>query len=65
MSWEPDRPIIIENTYEAKKEYGFNYGANMIVISQYQLMALLNGKCLAWDDAEYSTFIELEKEEVK
>ena len=50
---------IIENTHEAQENFGFGYGASHLIITPEQLEALNNGKCLASNDGEYSTFISL------
>ena len=54
---------IIENTYEAAKEYGFNYGADDYIITKEDIQALLDGKALAAEvnGGEYSIFIALEE----
>lgn len=56
---------IIENTDEARAQYGYAYGADFFVISKEDIEALNNGKCLAVDinAGEYVAFITLEKEE--
>ena len=63
--FETDGFEIIENTYEAKEKFGFNYGAETHFITKEDIEALLNGKALATDisGGEYSLFIELEKVE--
>lgn len=53
---------IIENTDEAREEYGTLWGINYINISKKILKLYMNGKCLAYDDGKYSTFITLDKE---
>ena len=50
---------IIEDNDKAKKEYGLHYGVNECKISLEDIEALKQGKCLATDDGEYSTFITL------
>lgn len=52
---------IIEATKEAQDKYGHNYGSETLIITQEHIKALKNGKCLASDDGEYSTFIIFEK----
>ena len=53
---------IIENTEEEKQEYcRHTYGGGEIVLSQEELKALSEGKCLAIDDDEYATFVTLSK----
>lgn len=54
---------IIENTDKAREEYGTLWGINYINISEEDIKALYEGKCLAYDDGEYSTFITLDKED--
>lgn len=51
---------IIANTEQAKKEYGYMWGADTFYLTIEMIEALLNGKCIAGDNGEYVTFIELE-----
>jgi hypothetical protein len=57
--------IIIENTLEERMEYdeksngGAGYGLH-VAITKEELKALQEGKCLALNNDEYSTFITLE-----
>lgn len=55
---------IIENTSEARDQYGYAYGADYFTISKEDIEALNNGKCLAVDinAGEYVAFIALGKE---
>lgn len=55
---------IIENTFEAKNEFGFCYGAETYAITNDDIKALLEGKMLATtiNGDEYSMFIRLEEE---
>ena len=55
-----DNVKIIENTEQAKKEYGYMWGADTFYLTREMIEALLNGKCIAGDNGEYVTFIELE-----
>lgn len=57
--WEDDRKEIIDNTLEAKREFGYNYGSFHIILSETELQALADGYCIATDIncAEYSVFI--------
>lgn len=60
---DPNQNIeIIEASLEAQEKYGTRYGADTIILSREHLQALLDGKMLAWNDSEYSTFVVLEKE---
>ncbi len=54
---------IIENTTEARKDYGYRYGGMDLELTAEHLAALRAGKCLATNDGEYSTFITLKKKE--
>ena len=56
---------IIENTDEARKQYGYAYGADFFEISKRDIKALNNGKCLAVDinGGEYVAFVTLEEEQ--
>lgn len=49
----------IENTEQAKKDYGYMYGADTFYLTREMIEALLNGKCVAGDNGEYVAFIEL------
>jgi hypothetical protein len=55
--------IIIENTKEEKQEYEKKsngcHGSGTINITKEELKALQDGKCIALNDDEYSTFITL------
>lgn len=55
---------IIENTREARDEYGHNYGSSIYVMSKNDIQALLDGKQLACEinGNEYSLFIVLDEE---
>ena len=52
-----DSVSIIEPTDAATDEYGHRCGSDMIWLEQKHVDALLNGKILAWNDSEYSTFV--------
>lgn len=51
---------IIENTDKAKDEYGYMWGSDTLYLTREMIEALLNGKCIAGDNGEYVTFIEME-----
>lgn len=55
---------IIENTKEAKAVFGYGHGWDEYVLTRGDIGALLEGKCLAINDGEYTTFIYLRPEEV-
>lgn len=50
---------IIENTEEARYNFGYRYGSERCVITDEDIEALKNGKCLAFDinDDEYVAFV--------
>lgn len=50
---------IIENTKEAMKEYGHCWGSEVVKLSKKQIKELLKGKCIAFNDGEYTTFLVL------
>ena len=52
---------IIKNTMKARKKYWLCYGYNNLILSEEDIQALIDGKCIAWDDLEYSTFISLKE----
>lgn len=53
---------MIENTKEAKNNYGFLWGCTEHTVTKKQVQELLNGKVMAMNDGEYVTFVSLEKE---
>lgn len=55
-----DNVKIIENTRQAKYEYGYMWGSDTFYLTLEMIEALLNGKCIAGDNGEYVTFIEME-----
>ena len=48
---------IIEMAPEALDKYGHNYGSDIIKLTQEHIDAIKEGKALAWNDGEYSTFV--------
>ena len=56
-----DNITIIEPTKKDMYEYGLNCGHDVIKLSSKHIEALKNGKMLAWNDNEYTTFLILEK----
>lgn len=48
---------IIEATQKAGEKYGTNYGFSILRITDEHINALKEGKMLATDDGEYTTFI--------
>lgn len=50
---------VIENTNEAKNEYGWMWGADTFYLTKEMIQELLNGKCIAGDNGEYVTYIEM------
>jgi len=55
-----DEQKIIENTEEAKKQFGEHCGSQIIKLSIQEIQALLTGKLVAVDVmSEYVVFIEL------
>ena len=55
-----DNVEIIENTTEAKAEYGYMWGADTFYLTREMIEALLNWKCIAGDNGKFVTFIEME-----
>ena len=53
--------IIIDNTDNARDGYSF-FGADW-ELTEEQVQALLDGKCLALSDGEYMHFLSLEREQ--
>lgn len=54
---------IIEDSYEACESYGFHWGYSLYDVPKEMLQEVLNGKVLAMNDGEYSTFIRLKEGE--
>lgn len=54
---------IIENTKKSQDEYGHSYGSSTVVLTDEQMKALKNGKQLAFNDGEYSTFLTMKEPE--
>ena len=54
---------IIENTEHARDEYGHCYGSEEYILTEADIEALKNGKCLATDInlGEYAIFISMPK----
>lgn len=51
---------IIDNTREARDEYGHLCGSWNVALIKEHIQALLNGKCIAFNDGEYSQFVSME-----
>ena len=53
---------IIENSEEARRDFGYNCGVDYFTITKADIEALMSGKCLAVEEngGEYSAFIILE-----
>jgi hypothetical protein len=51
---------IIEATEEAQNKYGWMDGSDLVILKNEHMEALKNGKCLAWNDGEYVTFVVME-----
>lgn len=57
----PNKKIeILDPSEEAQKEYGLLWGWDTIALSDKHIQALRDGKMLAWNDGEYSTFVLLD-----
>jgi hypothetical protein len=54
-----DPVTIIENTTEARKDYGERYGVDEIELTPEHIAALKAGKCIASNNGEYTQFITL------
>jgi hypothetical protein len=51
---------IIENTEEAMNNYGHCWGSSKLCLTNEMLQALSDGKCIACNIGEYTTFVMLE-----
>jgi len=54
-----DTVTIIENTAEAREDYGERYGVDEIELTAEHIAALKAGKCIASNNGEYTQFITL------
>lgn len=54
--------VIVENTPEARDKFGHMWGSGDIQLSRADIQALLDGKCVAFHDGEYTTFLTLKAE---
>jgi hypothetical protein len=54
-----DEVEIWDASDDAVSEYGIRYGTQLVRLSQAHIDALQQGKMLAWNDSEYSTFVIL------
>jgi hypothetical protein len=51
-------PIVtILNNLEEINNYPTFCGSDIIILETEEIDALFSGKCLAWNDGEYSTFV--------
>ncbi len=50
---------IIENSNKDRDQYGHCYGSENIILTSEHINALLNGKCVAFDDGEYTHFLSM------
>ena len=59
-----DRIELIEDTSEARAQFGENYGAFEFPLTREQIEGLLEGKVIAFDinEREYTGFLSLKKE---
>lgn len=51
---------IIDNTKEARDEYGHWWGSEDVVLNKEHIQALIDGKCIAFNDGEYAHFVSIE-----
>ena len=52
---------IIENTQEARQDYGYAWGGDHTHMTAEHIKALQDGKCLAMFDGEYTHFVWMEQ----
>ena len=55
-----DNVEMIDDTEEARDEYGHLFGSSEHIITRSQVEELLNGKVMAMNDGEYVTFVRME-----
>lgn len=59
---EPNNGLtIIENTQKARKEHGYAWGGEDVILSPQYMQALQDGKCVAFYDGEYVTFLSTQE----
>lgn len=62
---DPNKNIeILEASDEEREKYGHRFGSDTIVLSPEHIKALQDGKMLAWNDSEYSTFVVLANDQI-
>jgi hypothetical protein len=55
--------MILENNEEDRKKLmSFGWGHEDITLTKKHIKALQEGKCLGWDDGEYTHLLKLKKE---
>lgn len=57
-----DELEILDQTEAAMRGYGYRYGADCVNLREEHIKALLDGKVIAFNDSEYTTFLRLVKE---
>lgn len=55
--WYDVEVTVIENTEDAQKQYGYMHGSEIVGLTMDDIFELVRGKCLAFNDGEYSTFL--------
>ena len=50
---------VIENTKGARDQFGYGCACTVTIVSKADVRALLEGKCWAYNDGEYSHFVML------
>ena len=54
---------VIDNSYESMEKYGFYLGYSEYELTKEQVQQLLDGKIIAVNDGEYSSFFRLKESE--
>lgn len=57
--------FIIDNTSESRSEFiERGFGDSNVILTSQHLQALLDGKCIAVSNGEYTTIISLQQDEI-
>lgn len=62
--FDAEELTVLENTEEARSDYGYRWGASTIILSKDNILELFRGECLAETDGEYPTFILLKQDDL-
>lgn len=61
---DPNKNIEIMEASDDEQETCHRFGSDTVVLSPEHIKALQDGKMLAWNDSEYSTFVVLANDQI-